>query len=271
MRCRTPVFSLVFVALLAGPGSTRAADSDAAWKALGTSFKQTVAPFMKAHCLECHNPKKVKGGVDLEVFGDLQDVMGDFATWQAVLDQVRSGEMPPEDAPAQPTAESRKQIAAWIEAAEAEALRRNANDPGVVLLRRLSHQEYDNTIRDLTGVDIKPASSFPVDPTNTAGFDNSGTRLESMKEGDRSVLDNACLLFTSNMWSGSAHNSSRVPLVTLGSLGGTIPTGKVINYMGRDDDKRKLCSLYLSLADRMLPESARLSQFGDATERLAEI
>jgi Protein of unknown function (DUF1592)/Protein of unknown function (DUF1588)/Protein of unknown function (DUF1587)/Protein of unknown function (DUF1595)/Protein of unknown function (DUF1585)/Planctomycete cytochrome C len=172
---------MAFVALSATPVA-QAADVDATWNALGTSFKQTVVPFLKEHCLQCHNPKKVKGGIDLEVFGDLQAVMGDFATWQSVLAQVRSGDMPPEDSPAMPTAEARQQIGQWIEAAEAEALRRNANDPGVVLLRRLSHQEYDNTIRDLTHVDIRPAKTFPVDPTNTAGFDNSGESLSMSPE-----------------------------------------------------------------------------------------
>jgi hypothetical protein len=55
--------------------------------------------------------------------------------------------------------------------------RRNAGDPGVVLARRLSTAECNYTIRDLTGVDIRPAREFPVDPANTAGFDNSGETL----------------------------------------------------------------------------------------------
>ena len=54
---------------------------------------------------------------------------------------------------------------------------RNAGDPGPVLARRLSNAEYDYTIRDLTGVDIRPAREFPVDPANEAGFDNSGESL----------------------------------------------------------------------------------------------
>ena len=55
--------------------------------------------------------------------------------------------------------------------------RRNAGDPGPVLARRLSHAEFDYTIRDLTGVDIRPTREFPVDPANEAGFDNSGESL----------------------------------------------------------------------------------------------
>ena len=55
--------------------------------------------------------------------------------------------------------------------------RKNAGDPGPVLARRLSNAEYNYTIRDLTGVDIRPAREFPVDPANLAGFDNSGESL----------------------------------------------------------------------------------------------
>ena len=54
---------------------------------------------------------------------------------------------------------------------------KSAGDPGVVLARRLSNAEYDYSIRDLTGVDIRPTREFPVDPANTAGFDNSGESL----------------------------------------------------------------------------------------------
>ena len=48
----------------------------------------------------------------------------------------------------------------------------------MVLARRLSNAEYNYTIRDLTGVDIRPAKEFPVDPANQAGFDNSGESLD---------------------------------------------------------------------------------------------
>ena len=54
---------------------------------------------------------------------------------------------------------------------------RNAGDPGSVPARRLSNAEYDHTIRDLTGVDLRPTREFPVDPANEAGFDNSAESL----------------------------------------------------------------------------------------------
>lgn len=92
------------------------------------------------------------------------------------------------------------------------------------------------------------------------------TRLDEMKEGEGTVLDNSCLMFVSNMWSGSKHDSTKVPLLLAGGLGGTLKTGRVLDYTRNGDDDRKLCSLYLSLLDRM---EVSLKQFGDADARLA--
>jgi len=91
-------------------------------------------------------------------------------------------------------------------------------------------------------------------------------RLAAMPEGDSTVLDNSCLMFVSNMWSGSRHDSGKLPVLLVGGLGGKLETGRVIDYLGRDNDQRKLCSLYLSLMDRM---GLKTERFGDATGPLA--
>ncbi|HEV3444663.1 MAG TPA: DUF1552 domain-containing protein [Gemmataceae bacterium] len=91
------------------------------------------------------------------------------------------------------------------------------------------------------------------------------SRLAAMPEGAQSVLDNSCLLFVSNLWSGSKHDSSKVPLVLVGGLGGTLKTGRVLDYRDKGDDNRKLCSLYLSIMDRM---DVKRDRFGDAGSRL---
>jgi hypothetical protein len=94
------------------------------------------------------------------------------------------------------------------------------------------------------------------------------SRLDSMREGEGTVLDNSCLMFLSNMWSGSKHDSGKVPLILAGGLGGTLETGRVLDYIDKGDDNRKLCSLYLSLMDRM---GLKLDHFGDADTRLAGV
>ena len=94
------------------------------------------------------------------------------------------------------------------------------------------------------------------------------TKLDSMPEGEGTVLDNTCLLYLSNMFSGSRHDNTKLPIVTLGSLGGTLATGRVLDYTTKGDENRKLCSLYLSLMDRV---GVQLPRFGDADSRLAGI
>jgi hypothetical protein len=90
-------------------------------------------------------------------------------------------------------------------------------------------------------------------------------RLDAMREGDCSVLDSSCLMFVSNMWSGSKHDSTKLPIVLVGGLGGDLQTGRVLDYTGRGDEDRKLCSLYLSLMDRM---GVSFDHFGDSQTRL---
>lgn len=94
------------------------------------------------------------------------------------------------------------------------------------------------------------------------------TRLEAMPEGDGTVLDHSCLMFVSNMWSGSQHDSNKVPLLLAGGLGGTLETGRVLDYLKDGDDNRKLCSLYLSILKRI---GVQRDSFGDATTELARL
>ena len=94
------------------------------------------------------------------------------------------------------------------------------------------------------------------------------SRLDAMPEADSSVLDNSCLLFVNNMWCGSNHDSTKVPLLTVGGLGGQLKTGRVLDYTEAGDENRKLCSLYLSLMDRI---GLRLDSFGDADSHLANL
>ncbi len=91
------------------------------------------------------------------------------------------------------------------------------------------------------------------------------TKLDAMQEGDRTVLDNSCLLFINNMWSGSKHDSTKVPLLMAGSLSDSIATGNVLDFTGKSDDDRKLCGLYLSLLRRM---GHKAKSFGDADREL---
>jgi len=93
------------------------------------------------------------------------------------------------------------------------------------------------------------------------------TKLDSMPEGEGTVLDNSCLMFLSNLWAGRLHTSTRLPVVLAGGLGGTLATGRSLDYLDAGDENRKMCSLYLGIMDRM---GIALDRFGDADTRLAD-
>ena len=93
-------------------------------------------------------------------------------------------------------------------------------------------------------------------------------KLDNMPEGDGTVLDHSCLMWLSNMWVGRKHDNSRLPVVLAGGLSGTLATGRCLNYLDAGEGNRKMCSLYLSLMDRM---GVKLEQFGDADTRLEKL
>ncbi len=93
-------------------------------------------------------------------------------------------------------------------------------------------------------------------------------KLDSMPEGNGTVLDNSCLMFLSNLWIGRKHDNTRLPLVLAGGLGGALETGRSLSYLGAPDEDRKMCSLYLSIMNRM---GIKAERFGDADKGLARL
>jgi hypothetical protein len=90
-------------------------------------------------------------------------------------------------------------------------------------------------------------------------------KLDEVQEGERTLLDNCMILFLSSMMTGN-HDNNQLPVVMLGRGGGQIRTGRIRDYL--DKPNRKMCSLYLSLMDKM---GVHLDSFGDSRERLSEI
>ena len=159
--------------LLSVPTITRCDDS----QKLAKDFEKRVLPFLKTYCLDCHGQETQEAKLNLSGYKSSGDVTKSHKTWEIVLERLEAGEMPPEDANSRPSEEVRRSVVNWIKDLRRFEAQRNAGDPGIVLVRRLSNSEYSYTIRDLTGVDIRPTRTFPVDPANEAGFDNSGESL----------------------------------------------------------------------------------------------
>jgi len=142
----------------------------------GREFAETVRPFLATYCNACHGAANPAAQLNLAAYTTATQAIADHPRWALVAEKLASSEMPPK-AMKQPSETERQRIVDWVETVRREEAAKNAGDPGVVLTRRLSNSEYNYAIRDLTGVDLRPAREFPVDPTNSDGFDNSGESL----------------------------------------------------------------------------------------------
>ena len=162
------VSALLAMAAVPGVGATA--------PALEQQFEHTVRPFVTKYCIGCHSGPMAAAQFDLKSYTSVDMVAADFPRWALLMERLTAKEMPPKPIPP-PPAEASGQVIAWIQALRTEQVKRSAGDPGLVLARRLSNAEYNYTIRDLTGQDMQLTRQFPVDPANTAGFDNSGESL----------------------------------------------------------------------------------------------
>ncbi|MCP4171763.1 MAG: DUF1552 domain-containing protein [Fuerstiella sp.] len=93
-------------------------------------------------------------------------------------------------------------------------------------------------------------------------------RLKAIDEGGQTLLDSSLLMFCSNLFDGDKHQADQMPIVLAGRGGGSLQTGRVLDYLNRGDEHRRACSLYLSLMDRM---GVRLPRFGDSNRRLTNL
>lgn len=137
-----------------------------------------VRPFFEQHCNNCHGAKKQKGDLRVDnLIVDLQSpkIMGH---WEEIMSRINSGDMPPEDE-ARPKPEEISKVADWIllQLRDAETVRQSSAGERVAF-RKLTRDEYGNTVRDLLGVnfDVKAPSGLPEDP-DWKGFERIGSVL----------------------------------------------------------------------------------------------
>lgn len=137
------------------------------------TFETDVAPVVTKYCISCHSGDPAPGGVKLTKSMTATAALKNPAIWARVAKNTANMHMPPPGSP-QPTKEQRAKLASWVDNAFKEDC--NLADPGKITIRRLNREEYNNTVRDLTGVSIRPADDFPNDDVGY-GFDNIGDVL----------------------------------------------------------------------------------------------
>jgi hypothetical protein len=91
------------------------------------------------------------------------------------------------------------------------------------------------------------------------------SRLKGIQEGDGTLLDHSLLMCCSNLFDGDRHQADHMPILLAGQSGGSLTTGRVLDYLDKGNDNRRACSLYLSIMDRM---GVSLERFGDTDRRL---
>ena len=161
------LFVLCFVA-----SSTNAQQA----KAPKLDFKKQLKPFLKKYCHNCHSGDDAQAGLAFEQYTTAKSVTQHRKRWNKVLKMLRGGLMPPPKEAEVPPPKVVKPIVAWLDHQLNYVDCSRQHDPGRVTFRRLNRNEYNNTIRDLVGVDFKPAKDFPADDVGY-GFDNIGDVL----------------------------------------------------------------------------------------------
>jgi hypothetical protein len=178
-------FALASLLVAAHAPLAQAADSE--------RFAQTIQPFLAKNCYGCHNDKLKTADVNLAGFKTAASVAANPEVWEKVAIRLQDGTMPPRGMPRPAQAEIGS-VTGWIEAELARAELATKPDPGRVTARRLNRAEYNNTVRDLLGIDFRPADDFPQDDSGY-GFDNIGDVLslspvlleKYLKAADRAV------------------------------------------------------------------------------------
>jgi len=142
---------------------------------LATAAESDVRSFVNRSCTGCHNATVKSGDIDLKSLDSPRTFDSDREIWEKVAEKLKTGQMPPPGVP-KPDRAVVKTVTHWLEREFARQDRTAKPDPGRVTARRLNRAEYNNTIRDLLGVDIRPADNFPAD-TAAFGFDNIADAL----------------------------------------------------------------------------------------------
>ena len=132
-------------------------------------WNRELTPFLELHCYDCHGDGAKKGGLAMDQLSNDLDDPATFVTWERIYDRAMSGEMPPKIILERPSA---NELAVFLSHLEVPLVDAHLKDKGTVL-RRLNRQEYENTLNDLMGTNLRLGSHLPEDGRSHV-FDNVG-------------------------------------------------------------------------------------------------
>ncbi len=151
------------------------AAADDSQSSYAIEYRNQIRPLVERYCNDCHSGDTTEADIDLGAFATHADLRRQLDVWLKVRTMLDSRQMPPKDS-RQPTDDQRKRLQSWVRAFLAREAEATAGDPGPVVLRRLNNEEYNYSVRDLTGVAaLDPTREFPVDGAAGEGFINTGS------------------------------------------------------------------------------------------------
>jgi hypothetical protein len=213
-------------------------------------FQRQVRPLLERYCAECHMNGNSEAGIALDRYNDQAAAIQDARTWLRVRDALQGRIMPPAEEE-RPSLQELDRIVAWIETdfLAAECGKQVSSAP--VVIRRLNRQEYNNTIRDLLGLDLNLADTFPADDIGF-GFDNVGSALNTSPVHIEKYLDAAELALQKAIVLPDAGEFSPAELIGLKTY--PLPPDKAVEF--KHALKPGLYLADFSLVRVGIPESA---------------
>ena len=151
----------------------------ATWVCLANSVSAVEHPglsLIENYCFDCHDSDSQKGEVNLEAALEAKPLVKNMDLWKTVISRVENGDMPPKKKP-QPKPEEKERLLKWIDREINHFDYSQVDNPGYEPVRRLTHIEFSNTLRDLLGLDLNLVADFPIDLSGKSGFENSANTL----------------------------------------------------------------------------------------------
>ena len=144
--------------------------------AKGMAAEVSGVALIKNFCLDCHDADTQKGEINLEAALEVKPLVKNLDLWKTVINRVENGDMPPKKKE-QPSSSEKKALLKWLDRKVVQFDYGSVDDPGYEPVRRLTHIEFSNTLRDLLGLDLNLVADFPIDLSGKSGFDNSANTL----------------------------------------------------------------------------------------------
>ncbi len=208
--------------------------ADAAESDHQTRFAERVQPFVKKHCVGCHNDKDLEGEFSLSKVTGGVKTKQQAVLWQKISKAISLGDMPPEDEPRPDVAEL-SEVVDWIGQSLRVAQREFSGQSGQVVMRRLGRYEYENTLRDLFQLPRLSVADLIPEDTKRHAFDNNGLALDIGNAHLKGYMDAVDIAIDeAGVWDRRSGRVGKPPYATVKNVYGLIP--QKIDEQAYEDD-----------------------------------